>query len=525
MQTVFQADLHDDLRRESGQQMQVGNGETLRVNQGFQVAKGALPWIVIAAIGAVYLTGISAGHCFADDDFGAYVMHAANLVEGRPYTAIHYIPNPKAPWLAPSNGYPPVYPLLLAPVYRAWGLNLRALKVVTILCFVAFLLIFAMMIRQWLSPLMSSCALLIIGFNPVFWHHREVLLSEFPYLMFSFAALLAIQRVYKNLAAKELRIGMALLVSILFYLTYGTRTIGIALLPALALADVIRFKRPSRFLLSVLLMTSILIVAQALFLASPKGYVDALRLSPRMAVTNATFYGKTLSSVWQNGFSKTLQISFALVFTALAGIRFARKFWTDRSESEFYILSYLAILISWSAQIGLRGLLPVLPLYFANGLQELARWAKAWGRKSQISLAISMLLLVSVTYYGPLCLDSSKQHEPNVQDPMAQELFFSLKAGTAPSEVLIFPKPRSLALFTGRAVASLAPDEAPEDSYEFMKSIHAEILVKPRWSPASWQALIDSQKGQPEEIFHNSEYQAFRVKVDDDPSARRQPRD
>ncbi|HEY1422333.1 MAG TPA: hypothetical protein VGF20_02695, partial [Candidatus Acidoferrum sp.] len=104
--------------------------------------------------------------------------------EGRPYSAIHYIPNPKALWLAPTNGYPPVYPLLLAPVYKERGLNLRAFKIVTVLCFVGFLLIFAGFARSSLSPLMSCCALLLIGLNPVFWGSKDLLLSEFPYLMF-----------------------------------------------------------------------------------------------------------------------------------------------------------------------------------------------------------------------------------------------------------------------------------------------------------------------------------------------------
>src|SRR5690242_8911143 len=79
-------------------------------------------WGIILIVAAVYLTHLAPGHNFRDDDFGAYVMHAGNLAEGRPYTAIHYIANPKTLWLAPPEGYPPVYPLLLAPVYRVLGL-------------------------------------------------------------------------------------------------------------------------------------------------------------------------------------------------------------------------------------------------------------------------------------------------------------------------------------------------------------------------------------------------------------------
>lgn len=476
-------------------------------------------WGIVLIVAAAYLIRLTPGHVFVNDDFAAYVMHAANLAEGRPYSAIHYIPNPKALWLAPAGGYPPVYPLLLAPAYRVWGLNLLALKAVTVLCFVGFLLIFAEFIRPNFSPLMSCCALLILGFNPVYWEHRDLLLSEFPYLMFSFGALLAIQRVYKKLAADQLRIGMVLLVSVLIYLTYGTRTIGVVLLPALVIGDVLKFKKPSRFLIGVVALTAVLIVVQTLFLASPKGYVNAIRLSPRAAASNAIFYAKTLSYVWQTGFSKKLQIAIALVFTALAGTSFARRVWKERSPSEFYLLGYLAILFSWSAEIGMRGLLPIVPLYFAYGLQEFRRIVNPFGRLGGAAASTFALFLVGVTYAGAIRRLSQEPSEPNVRDSTAKEMFVFLRANTPPEEVLVFPKPRSLALFTNRGTASLAPNETPEDSYQFMRSIQAPILVKPEWSPPSWQSLIDSRMGQPVEVFHNSEYRVFRMRMDKDSQA------
>jgi len=470
---------------------------------------------LVAVIAAVYLTHLTPGHVFVNDDFAAYVMHAANLVDGRPYTAINYVPNPKAPWMAPANGYPPVYPLLLAPVYKAWGLNLRALKVVTVLCFVVFLLIFDELTRSMFSPLMRPCVMLILAFNPVFWEHRDYLLSEFPYLMFSFASLLVVQKVYGDLAADEFRIGKGLLLSLLLYCSYGTRTIGIVLLPAVVLTDLIKFRRPSRFVMAVLVLTAVFIIGQTLFLTSPKGYVSAIQFSPRMIVNNAVFYAKTLSYVWQNGFSKKIQIMFALLFTSLAAVSYARKLRSTSPSSEFYLAGYLVILFMWSAEIGLRGLLPILPLYFAYGLREFGRMAESLGRPIR-AISVSLLMLFAgVTYAGEIRNISRQLPEPNVQDATARELFSFLRAHTQPAEVLIFPKPRSLALFTNRRVASLAPEELPEDSYQFMKSVNADILVAPRWSPPSWQSLLKNRRDNTLELFRNSDYQVFRIKLNE----------
>jgi hypothetical protein len=469
-----------------------------------------LKWGVVAVIAFAYLADLSPGHAFVADDFAAYVMHAGNLAEGRPYLAINYVANPRALWLAPSNGYPPVYPLILAPAYRVFGLNLRAFKVVTVLCFVIFLAIFQSLVRPMLSPAMSACALFILGFNSVFWDQRDYILSEFPYLMFSFGALLAIQHTYKNLTPEKLNIGAAMLLSVLLYCSYGTRTIGIVLLAALVLADLAKFRRPSRLMMVVVTGTAILILAQTLFISSPAGYVSAFHFSLRTTFVNASYYAKTLSYVWQNGFSKKLQIIFALLFTALAAFSFARHFWKERAAREIYLLGYVGILFVWNAEIGLRGLLPVLPLYIVYGVEEFWRIIEPLSIPTRRTAMIVLLLFCGLTYVGQIRKESSQRPEPNVHGATAQELFSFLQTNTQPSEVLIFVKPRSLALFTNRPVASFAPDESPEDSANFMRSIRSTILVKTDWSPPAWQNFVDGNKGSLIEIFHNSEYQVFR---------------
>ena len=471
-------------------------------------------WVVMAIIAVAYLTCLSPGHVFVNDDFAAYVMHAANLAEGRPYASINYIPNPQALWLAPSTGYPPVYPLILAPVYRVFGLNLRALKVVTVLCFVLFLAIFEALIRPMLSPAMCVCALSVLAFNPIFWNQREYILSEFPYLMFSFAALLVVQNTYKTLTSDKLRIGAAVALSILLYCSYGTRTIGIALLPALILADLAKFNRPSRFLISVLGMTFALILAQGIFIASPTGYLRAFHFSPLVVSQNTVYYAKTLSYVWQNGVNKKIQIIFALLFTALAGFSFAGNLWRERSVREFYLVGYLAILIAWNAEIGLRGLLPILPLYFVYGLEEFGRIIRPLSSRTRRTAIACLLIICGVTYSAEFRSESRRKSDANVLDSSARELFSFLQDHSQPSEVIIFPKPRTLALFTNRAVASFGPGESPEDSANFMRTIHATIFVKADWSPQSGPAFAVSNKTTLLQIFHNSDYQVFRVNWD-----------
>lgn len=479
------------------------------------IPRRVVEWMVVLALAAVYLSTLTAGHTFVSDDFAAYVMHAANLAERRPYADIRYVPNPKALWLSPSNGYPPVYPAILAPVYKVWGLNLKALKAVTVLCFVGFLIIFAEMIRERLPAVMSLAALLLLGLNHVSWQHRDYLLSEFPYLLFSFASLLVVQNVYRDLTAKEWRARAALTLSVLIYCAYGTRTIGIVLLPALLAADFLKFKKLSRFAWTVLGATAALILGQTIFVTSPKGYLSAVEISASGAWTNALYYAKTLSYFWQNGFSKPAQIVFALLFTALAFVGFMRKLWKEKAAGEFYLLGYTAVLCLWNAEIGLRGLLPVLPLYVVLGLMEFARISQSMPGRRRFAAVAGLLLLVAASYAGEARTLARAAPEPNVQDSTAQELFAYLKTHTEESDVLIFSKPRTLALFTNRRAGSFAPDESPRDSYAFMKSVNARFLVSSPGAPPAWKAFVQNDRDRLAEVFGNSEYQVFQVRLED----------
>ena len=54
----------------------------------------------------------------------------------------------------------------------------------------------------------------------------------------------------------------------------------------------------------MLALAGLMIAAQTLLLTSPKGYVSAFHFSLHTVASNIVYYGKTLSYVWQNGFSK-----------------------------------------------------------------------------------------------------------------------------------------------------------------------------------------------------------------------------
>jgi hypothetical protein len=231
------------------------------------------------------------------------------------------------------------------------------------------------------------------------------------------------------------------------------------------------------------------VLVQGLLITSPKSYVNAFRFSWGTLFTNALFYAKALSYVWQNGFSKAAQIAFALFFTALAAMGFVRNLWKEKSVREFYLLTYLAVLFAWSAQVGLRGLLPILPLYFVYGLQEFERMVESVGANRAAAM-VALLVVVGTMYCGEFREETRQTPALNVRDTTAQELFAFLKVHTQPSDILVCSKPRSLALFVNRDVAGLDFWRAARRFSKFYEKHSCSVVYKDTLGPSSLGAPL-----------------------------------
>lgn len=183
--------------------------------------RNGLYWLVIVAIGVFYVSTLVGGHNWGGD-FSQYIHHAKNLAEGKAYNDILYISNSFAS-VSPAI-YPPVFPLILAPVYAIWGLNLMAMKLVGIVFLVSALAVLSKLFQHRLSSLSLIILALIVGLNPYFWIFKDNILSDLPYLFFSLCSLYFMQRNHS-----EKNLGISILLGIFMYLAYGTREIGITL--------------------------------------------------------------------------------------------------------------------------------------------------------------------------------------------------------------------------------------------------------------------------------------------------------
>jgi len=473
---------------------------------------------IIAIVGVFYLSTIREGHDW-NGDFGMYIHHAKNIAEGVDYRDTGYIYNPFYPSVGPKS-YPPVFPLLLSPVYRWFGLNLAAMKVEIILIFLMFLLLFFWMFRNELPFQYLVAIIAFVGFNPYFWNYKDNILSDIPFLFFVYLSLFFIHQRCQPHKSQRSELLHAILAGFFIYLSYGTRSIGIVLIPCLLICDIIRSKRPSQFAMIATLTFVVFMVLQSVFLHSDSGYFDQLpvnpfAINPRVVLSNFFSHGRLLSVFWDNGYSKVFRRALFISICGLATIGYLARVMDGTTIFEIFLPLYAVPVII--VRRGLRFLIPVIPLFVMYTFVGI-KCINSFQRK-EIEKCVFAILIVAVfiSYagkytkmdYGPMEGVSKKE---------SVELFDYIKENTEETDVFIFRRPRILSLFTERSASVYHRPHDDEELWNYFHKIGATYLivgpkgtVGPGGGPAFLHLFVERHREAFEEVYSNSDFKVYRI--------------
>ena len=432
--------------------------------------------LFVASVIAFQVSTIRPGHDWGDD-FAMYILHARNLVEGRGYADTGYIYNPRYASLGPQS-YPPVFPALLAPVYRVAGLDFRAMKIVEILLFAGTLVVLYAAFRGILAYPVLMALIVVVGLHPWFWDIKDQVVSDIPFLLFTYLALLAISRwhvVGKLSSRQALRAGVT---GVLICLAFGTRTIGIVLVLALVAWDLVRRRKPTQFTVIATGVFLAFSVVQGILLRGNAGYVDQLAgLTVRSVLSGTRYYLNVASMMWDNGVADLARKVLFILGAALALWGFARRIRDGITIFEVFFAGYLAAVLLWPSVQGERFLFPILPLFFLYAFIGIDALTASRGRAWNLSARAVFLSAILVTYAGRYATLDYGPIREGIAKAESVELFEYVRTQTPADAVLVFAKPRALALMTGRrAVANhVAADDTEMEA--FLGRVHATYLV------------------------------------------------
>ena len=133
-------------------------------SRAWRSAQAILPLALVGVITIFYLTTIRRGHVWGDDQ-AQYLHHAKNIVQGLKYDDTGYLLCPTS--LNPKM-YPPVFPLLLAPLYHWYGLTLTPMKIECVVFFSIALYLVYFLLKNEGSERLALATVALVGFCPYF---------------------------------------------------------------------------------------------------------------------------------------------------------------------------------------------------------------------------------------------------------------------------------------------------------------------------------------------------------------------
>lgn len=465
-------------------------------------------WLVglLGAVTLFHLATIKPGHGWGDD-FAMYIAHARNLVEGRPYSETGYIYNKDEP-IAPMRA-PPGLPLMLAPIYALRGADLVAMKVLMVATFVVALAFLAKLIKCWDSERSALVVIALVGFHPLFWEFKNNVLSDLPFLCFFVISIWLMEQALVNPAPA--RAGVAL--GLAWWAAYSTRTLGIVLPVAFVLTQFGIVRRLHRSALVALAVFGLLAALQTILLqGGPTDYVTMFSLQPEAIKSNALGYIAAFRGLLDTGFSsRGARAAFAIA-GMLAVVGLIRSGMKRQVLLPSVLILYLTAVCLWPYSAGVRYLIPVIPFYFfyvVLGLRAVAITLGRLGTRLTVVAASLAVMIYGARYYEEMKIPQP----PGIDSPNAQSLFAFFRNTTARDAVVIFKKPRALALYTGRRAAIYATNLRC-DPWQFIEQIHAThvALIRRSGQDSSYLALLQQERpNSVRQVFANDEFTVYRL--------------
>jgi len=466
---------------------------------------------LLTVIAVFYASTLRPGHIWGDD-FAMYIHHAQNIIEGRPYADTGYIFNPAAP-VSPRM-YPPVFPLLLAPVYKLYGVNLTPMKLEQVVFFVFALVFVYIFWKPALGPTYSVAMVAILGFSPIFWAAKDNVLSDLPFLLFFYAAAVLVQSSSNDAISERT---WALLIGVALYLAIGTRSTGIALIGGFVLYDLLKNRTVMRAAVALAICAGFVLL-QSLWLGSGlRNYDGHFHPTLHTITTNFISYPRALAGFWVASRHSAFSFILLIIVAPLTALGAYLEWKRGLTIVGAFLAPYVVIVLLWPFSPGVRIVFPFVPWIVFLALYGLRHLTMHFVPRYSTPALLAFLLLISIPYalaYHTMDFGAIRE---STGSPEFNSLCQTVRDRTAPDDVLIYFRARALALYTGRRASSYNRNGTEEELQRWASSIHANYLITTNAFDEDHGFLsryVEHHRSSLDLIYQNAHFKLYRIAPD-----------
>jgi hypothetical protein len=503
-----------------------------------------LPFIVVLGITALLAAaGLTRGLDWDDDD-SQYIMQAISILERRPEAFIEssrFTMEQSSEPIGPI-AYPWGLPLMLAPVYAAFGPDMLALKTLNIVCFLLFLITLWLGVRRHLTSGMALACVSLCAINPSMLLATDQVLSDIPFLFLSTLCVVMIgivvveRRHVLSPAWDHALLGVVAALAFLF------RTNGVLLVVTLVFAQVVSARvfgstalrkadnspqtasRQARrrwrgIALGALPYAAFAGVVLSVGAFLPEGGASHWRDLRRVTLPDVArqmhYYIDLPSDFFEVVPHEDIVFGATIPLFIVGAIGHMRH--------NYHVLAYMflsiGVYVLWPHREGLRFLFPLLPFYLWLVLSSVERpngspagtAQERWKRAGVFICVLGVLL-----WFGRAStirtIDNLRQNRETPDGPFtptSQDMFAFIRAHTAPDSTIIFFKPRGMRLWTARnSIRVTRAEQLGRGDYVcvYRRTDGNEKFHMPRADVERAAAL-----GQLQVVYENTDFTVYRL--------------
>ncbi len=437
----------------------------------------------------LFFINVKSSHDWGDD-FAQYILQAKNIVEGKPQTETGYVYDKALPVIAPP-AYPAGFPLMLAVVYKVKGNSIHAFNyLISLLLFLLCVTMF-LFFRNHFSELTALFLVLIFAYNPWTLSFKTEILSDIPYaLFFLLTTILYLRFRERNSLAHHLLIGISCGIML------SVRGVATVFVIALLLHSLYLIFKEGRNRTPIIKRTLVILgsasvfyfLLNIVFVHVPTGrflefYSNAYEKysTGDIIIQNLNYYTQVFEGYFDVQPEKWIFITVISKAFSLALLLIGMTYCLLHKRTFIDLLAWIYILLfivyPYSAS-GFRFILPLFPFllyYMVIGLKQIKINIPA--NRKVLILSAGLFVLLQYQHAFAKILSEKKNTLTGPQETESVEMFDYIRKNVPEESVIIFKKPKALALYTERRTASTFFDQSSDDVKKMILAFHVDYLV------------------------------------------------
>ncbi len=467
------------------------------------------------------------------DDFAQYIHQAKNIVQGIPQSETGFIYSQEN-YIGPA-AYPVGFPILLSPVYALFGNSMKAFTTYISLFYFALAFLLLVFYHRHFSFAAALALTMIIIYNPQLLLFKQEVMSDLPFTLFLVIAFLLYPKVQKKNDYQSL-----ILYSLLIGFMIAIRSVGLVLIAAIVAEQLLvlnsrrklaRSEGKKIAVLEMLRFPVSLVVASAFFYLILNSILFHVPSGGSLRDYLVFYYSGDFLSTIPANLEHYVEVYRYIYTPAVGGFRFAAlvvgsifmamtffgfiKKISDKLEvfDLFFIFYVLILLVFPNNYSAFRLLIPVgflLLYYAASGFKAIMLFSGISGSNKAIILGAFMFAL-----FIPGIIRTAASRNTMLDGPQQKETVqaFNYVAKNLPdSAVIVFLKPRALALYTGRkGFADPFSADVTAIHLQVMQHHAGYILIHNELTGEPMKRYIRVMKSRASRVWGNKTFQLFKI--------------